>query len=293
MNLFTNDTCFSQVEEISRNRTNKVLHLSAGDFYQGSIWYSQFKYEIVNDYVFKMNYEAVTLGNHEFDDGVGGLLPYLREAKLNSVAVVCTNLNITGEEKFHGLITKSTIRTYDGYRVGYVGYVLPSTAYLSSPGDTVIFEDEIDSLKKEVSHLKSEGINMIIALGHSGYQRDLEIARAIPDIDIIVGGHSNTFLWPGTMDTNASPPSIERPVAPYPTVVTSGEKKTLVVQAYAFSKYLGVLDVTFDERGEITEYSGEPIFLSEHVSQGNCHSPLFLSFVTIVIFLSLSPSLTH
>lgn len=258
-----------QYEEIKKNRTNKVLHLSAGDFYQGSIWFNEFKSEIVNDYVFKMAYDVVTLGNHEFDDGVDGLLPYLLEAKKNSVPIVCTNLNITGEPKLQGLIEKSIIQTYDGYDVAYIGYVLPSTAYLSKPGPTIIFNDEIQTLKSEVEKLKRRGINKIIALGHSGYQRDLEIAKAIPDIDIIVGGHSNTFLWPGTINKNASPPSIEEPVAPYPTIVSQpSNRKTFIVQAYAFSKYLGLLDVTFDDHGDIIDFSGQPLLMSEDISQG-------------------------
>ena len=217
-----------------------------------------------------MDYDVMTLGNHEFDDGVDGLVPFLQASKNKSVPIVCTNLDIHREPKFNGLIDASVVKNYPGIgQVGYVGYVLPSTASLSHPGESVTFNDEIQTLKEEVARLKSQGIKIIIALGHSGFQKDVEIAQAVPDIDIVIGGHSNTFLWPGTIDPNAPAPSIEEPVKPYPTVIEhNDERKTLVVQAYAFGKYLGVLDVTFDEDGNIKSYQGEPILMTPDIPEG-------------------------
>lgn len=60
-----------------------------------------------------------------------------------------------------------------------------------------MFEDEIPVLRKEVARLQDAGIDKIIALGHSGIDKDLEIARLVPGIDVVVGGHSNTFLYTG------------------------------------------------------------------------------------------------
>lgn len=60
-----------------------------------------------------------------------------------------------------------------------------------------VFEDEIVALKREVEVLKEKGVNIIIALGHSGVDRDQEIAKAIPDLDVVVGGHSHTLLYKG------------------------------------------------------------------------------------------------
>lgn len=62
---------------------------------------------------------------------------------------------------------------------------------------TVNFEDEIECLKDEVDRLTSSGINKIIALGHSGILKDIEIASLVQGIDVIVGGHSNSFLYTG------------------------------------------------------------------------------------------------
>lgn len=92
----------------------------------------------------------------------------------------------------------------------------------------------MSNFSKEAAELKSNGVNIIIALGHSGLDVDQKIALECKDIDIVVGGHSHTFLWTGNK------PSTEEPVGPYPVVVTRPDgKKVPVVQAYAYTKYLG------------------------------------------------------
>lgn len=79
-------------------------------------------------------------------------------------------------------------------------------------------------------------MNIIIALGHSGYDVDQKIAKNCPLVDVVVGGHSHTFLYTGRSD------QIEKSEGPYPTIVQqSSGKEVPVVQAYAFSKYMGVL----------------------------------------------------
>ena len=59
------------------------------------------------------------------------------------------------------------------------------------------FHDEVESVRREVAALKRKGVNKIIAVGHSGFTTDKRIASEVQDIDIIVGGHTNTFLYTG------------------------------------------------------------------------------------------------
>lgn len=90
----------------------------------------------------------------------------------------------------------------------------------------------------EAKKLTDKGVDIIIALGHSGYSMDQDIARSCQDIDLVVGGHSHTFLFTGT------PPERENPVGNYPTVVTrTNGQQVLVLQAYAYTKYLGKIDL--------------------------------------------------
>lgn len=89
---------------------------------------------------------------------------------------------------------------------------------------------------KEAELLKEKGVDIIIALGHSGYVVDKNIAKNCPLVDIVVGGHSHSFLYSGQQ------PDAEKSEGPYPTIVTqSSGKKVPVVQAFAFTKYIGVL----------------------------------------------------
>ena len=140
-----------------------------------------------------------------------------------------------------------------------MGYLTPHTAYISNPGD-VIFIDEIEALKAQVEVLKEKGVNIIIAIGHSGYARDMEIAKAVPDIDVIVGAHSHSFLFSPTSDaTNPSTNTIE---GPYPSLVEhAGTTPTLVLQAYVFTKYLGHVKLQFEEAGGLANWTGAPIIL--------------------------------
>ena len=122
------------------------------------------------------------------------------------------------------------------------------------------------AIKEEIASLKKQypTLNIFIGVGHSGYERDKEIAKAISDLDLIVGGHSNTFLYTGTA------PSNEKPEGDYPTVIShdSGDSKTLVVQAFAYGKYLGKLDLIFDENGQVVHYEGLPIYLNATFEEG-------------------------
>ncbi len=97
-----------------------------------------------------------------------------------------------------------------------------------------------DILKKLVTQLEADGINKIVLLSHVGINRDMEIAAAVDGIDVIVGGHSHTLL------------------DEYPTVVDAPNGKPVqIVQAYAYSKYLGELTVTWDDNGDVTEAEGQ------------------------------------
>ena len=145
----------------------------------------------------------------------------------------------------------------------------PDTTYLSSPGNTVKFNEEIQCIRDEIEKLKRKRVDIIIGLGHSGWTKDVEIAQMLPDIDVIVGGHTHTFLYSG------KPPSFEVPKEEYPIVINHGSHQSLVVQAYAYGKYLGLIDIEFDKKGNIQAFEGKPILLDESMPEGLL-IPLFL-----------------
>lgn len=179
--------------------------------------------------------------------------------------MLACNLDLTGEPELaqSGLKSK-TVFDVDGHKVGVIGYVTTETK--SKKTRKVEFLDEIESIKRQVDELKQEGINIIIAVGHSGYARDLEIAEAVEGLDLLIGGHTNTFLYHGTE------PDVEKKNGSYPTVVKQKRndgkiKKVYVVQAGAYTKYLGNVSIIFDRDGEITHIEGNPILVDSSVPQ--------------------------
>lgn len=199
------------------------------------------------------------LGNHEFDKKIEGLVPFIKNA---NYPILAANLNTVNEPELHNLkiIQKSVVLKVNGVSVGIIGFLTTTTKDITPPSN-LEYLDEIEVVKyvaynlllfyvhnkmyyyeslnsTEAKKLLALGVKIIIGLSHSGYDRDLEIAKSCPDLDLIVGGHSNTFLY------NGQAPSIEIPRDEYPTVITqTSGKKVLVVQAYSFTKYMGNLTV--------------------------------------------------
>ncbi|CRK95992.1 CLUMA_CG009432, isoform B, partial [Clunio marinus] len=235
----------------------KVLYLNAGDTYTGTPWFSLYKDKIASDFLKILKPDAISLGNHEFDEGSENLAKFLNEIDF---PVLAANLDLEKEPQLQTEYLKpSTVFTLDGRKIGIIGYLTPETKEVAIQND-VEFIDEVVALNKEAEKLKVEGVNIIIALGHSGYERDKEIAEQCPDIDLVIGGHSHTFLFTGQS------PDIEKPLGDFPTWVTQPNgKKVPVVQAYAFTKYLGYLHLEFDDDGNLIEIDGTPILLNASI----------------------------
>lgn len=248
----------TKVKEIRSQRPN-VLLLDGGDRFVGTLWFTQFKGIADSTFMNRFPYDAMCFGNHEFDTGVDGLVSFLNNL---TFPVVSANIDVSQEPRLQGLFTKSIVKNVGGEDIGIVGYTTKMAAVISKPGPTVTFMDEIDSIQAEVNNLKLHGVNIIIAVGHAGYGKDQEIARRVNGLDIVVGGHTDTFLYTGT------PPSDEEPKGPYPTVVTNPSgSQTLVVQDFTWGKYLGQLNVEFDNSGNVVSYTGNPILLDSSVAE--------------------------
>ncbi|KAM3965771.1 protein 5NUC-like isoform 1-T1 [Aphomia sociella] len=237
-----------------------VLYLNAGDTYTGTAWFTIYKWKVAAEFINALQPDAVSLGNHELDNGVSGLTPFIENV---TCPVLAANLNLTlvPELETEQNLRNSVLFDINGTKIAIIGYLTPDTKVLAVRND-VEYIEEVIAIKKEVAILKQQGIKIFIALGHSGFTKDLEIAEKVEDIDLVIGGHTNTFLWNGTT------PDIENPEGPYPTLVKQRSGRLVpAVQAYAYTKYLGKLHLTFNSEGELVEFDGNPILLNNNIPQ--------------------------
>ena len=235
------------------NEGENLLVLDAGDQFQGSLFYTQYKGAPIAEFMNDIGFNAMAIGNHEFDDGPEELLAFIDAIDF---PILSGNTIATEDSIVYGKFDGYTIFDFDGEKVAVVSVLATDTDETSSPGPKITFEDEIEYLQRAVPEIEEQGVNKIILLSHVGYKRDQEIAAAVDGIDVIVGGHSHTLL--SSTDDKAA--------GPYPTMVKNppGEEVP-VVTAYAYSKYLGDLNVTFDDDGKVIDVSGAPILLDASV----------------------------
>jgi len=244
----------TKINEIRAEGGNVIL-VDAGDQFQGTLFYTKYKGEEAQRFMNALGYDAMTLGNHEFDDGPGVLGSFIRGLNF---PVVSANVDVSNEPELAGLVQPYTVLEVGGEQIGIVGYTTEDTAILSSPGPNVAFNDIETSVANVVAELEAMGVNKIVALSHAGFGRDKEVAAAVDGIDVIVAGHTNAYL------SNTDPDA----EGPYPTVVNSPSgAPVLIVSDFTWGKYLGRLDVTFDANGVPVAWEGDPILLDASVPE--------------------------
>jgi len=240
--------------DVKGKRGNAVL-LDAGDQFQGSLFYSNYKGKAELSVMNMMPYDAMTLGNHEFDDGTKPISDFIRGAKF---PIVSANIRAAADKNLAGKLRSSVVLTRGGRKIGIIGMTTEDTPTTAAPGPNVRFIKAEVAVKPIVDRLRREGVDVIIALSHLGLARDRELAAAVEGIDVIVGGHSHTLM------SNTAP----NPEAPYPVVAKSPRgQNVLIVQAYAYSRYLGRIDVTFDRKGLPVEWKGDTIALTQDIPE--------------------------
>ncbi|XP_057660170.1 apyrase-like [Diorhabda carinulata] len=251
---------YKQIMTMLEETPNAVL-LNAGDDFQGTIWYSMGRWNVTQTFMNKLPIDAETLGNHEFDNGIGGIVPYIKALQY---PIVVSNMDDSDEPEIQNIYQKSVVIERFGKKIGIIGVVRKDYPILASTGK-LKFYDESESINKEAERLvEEESVFTNIILSHCGYEIDQQLARnASEKISIIVGAHSHTFLFTG--DNPPGPAEVE---GPYPTIVTSKHgHNILITQASAYCRYLGNITIFLDEDGEILEYSGAPIFLDSNLLQ--------------------------
>ncbi|MFN7171706.1 MAG: bifunctional metallophosphatase/5'-nucleotidase [Fimbriimonadaceae bacterium] len=234
------------IREVRNSATNPIL-LSAGDVFQGTLYFNV--YEGLGDLAF-MNlagFQAMAVGNHEFDRGPEAFARFIEHA---TFPVLACNLDLSEEPALRDLIKPYVILEVEGQKIGIIGAVVENLREVTTLGPNIKELPVIDSVREQVKALQAQGVNKIVLLSHCGFSDEMRYAQEIPELDVVIGGHSHTLL--GEFED----PNIPEPRGSYPMVVEHpGGKKTLVVQAWQWGKILGVLEVEFDAEGNPVKWS--------------------------------------
>lgn len=252
--LHTNDT-HSQVESTDKNQSSNanmggyarrmgmiqkirseeknVLLLDAGDFSQGTPYFNFFNGHVEVDALNRMQYDAVTLGNHEFDNGIDSLVSALRKANF---PVVSANYDVS-KTALRGYVEPYIITYRSGIKIGIFGLgVNPESLIFAKNYAGLKYNDPVKTANKTACKLKKlKKCDLVICLSHLGSDsteiamNDFKLAKKSRNIDVIIGGHSHTLLE-NTRTVNA---------AGKPVVIAQMAKSGL---------YLGRIDLELEKK---------------------------------------------
>ena len=225
-----------------------TLLLDAGDVFQGTPYFNFFQGRLDYQLMAMLKYDVGCLGNHDLDRG------YLHQAELMPLAgcpILSANVRVPLEgdsTQTRSLWPADTMVTVGGHKLGIFGLTTEALVAITdkrrNPGLRVYPVDPIS--RGEVKKLRDAGAEMVVALTHLGLQEDSTLAAHVPGIDLIVGGHSHTFLYKARMVAQAD--------------AANGWGGTAIVQTGRYGVNLGRLDVDFvDHRPSAFEYKLLPI----------------------------------
>jgi 5'-nucleotidase/UDP-sugar diphosphatase len=244
-------TAVDEIREAKANEGEPVLLFDAGDFLGSGpfAWLALSGSAPELTIMQEMGYDAVTIGNHEYDYGPGVLAQYLLEAGYpeahQETLVLASNTEAPADHPLAAMgLYRSTgmFELENGLKVGVFGIVGEDA--IRSMGETgdMQFLDQQETARQMVNELRKQGADVIVDLSHSGVEEDRELAREVTGIDIIVGGHSHTVLF--------------EPVL---------QGSTIIVQAGALGEYLGQLELAYNpDIGKVrvrNEKDGQPFLI--------------------------------
>lgn len=184
------------IQEI-RSKSQHTLLLDAGDMFQGTPYFNYFGGELEFKLMNAMNYDAATLGNHDFDNGIDSLA---RQAKRATFKLLNANYNFD-KTPMNGLTQSYQIFNKGKFKIGVFGIGIELRGLVDPKmfGNT-IYNDPIKEAKYQAEFLKNQGCNLIICLSHLGLKYDSKkvsdtiLAESCSYIDIVIGGHTHSFL---------------------------------------------------------------------------------------------------
>lgn len=190
-----------------RQQLGAVLLLDAGDTFQGTPYFNRYKGRLDYQLMRMVGYDAGTLGNHDFDNGVGMLveamesMEQLKHANPPFAFLNC-NFDCKGAPALAKRVRPYLVKDFPGIRVGITGVGVAFAGLVAPKNhEGITWKDPYESLKPVVKRLRQvEKVDLVVVLSHLGYNNkdsahdDLRMPGQVAGIDAIIGGHSHTFL---------------------------------------------------------------------------------------------------
>lgn len=170
---------------------DKVLLIHAGDFNQGTSYYSELHGQLEPKMINALSYDCITLGNHELDDGIESLA---QRVSMIECPVICANCEFP--EVLQKEISPYAVIERGRMRIGLIGMESDISQMVAATIAQRIRQlDNVEVINKWASYLrKEEKCNFVILLSHLGYDMDQQIVPQTRGLDLIVGGHTHTFV---------------------------------------------------------------------------------------------------
>ncbi|KAH7099026.1 Metallo-dependent phosphatase-like protein [Auriculariales sp. MPI-PUGE-AT-0066] len=236
-----------------RPKTPDSLFLNIGDEFQGTLFYTYYKGEKIAETINQLGFDAMTLGNHEFDGGEDELGAFLKNL---TFPVVCANI-ITEQKTMNSTIKPYTL--FEKHQLAVIGVTTDTTPDISSPAKSTKFLDPTTTVQQTIDYIKAneKNITRFVAITHIGYDVDQQLAKNTKGLHMIIGGHSHTLL--GDMDGAEGK---------YPTIVQNLDgEDVFIVTSFRWGEYLGQIEVSFAPDGKIVAYTGAPIHMINTTAQ--------------------------
>jgi 5'-nucleotidase / UDP-sugar diphosphatase len=232
-----------------KNKTKRVLLVDTGDTIQGTL-YTRIPGAItdIGELMSEIGYNAVTIGEHDFDKGPEGLREYILSSTFPFLAA---NLDVTKSQVLKNENNNSMLAPYvivdmsqgdeETLKVGIIGVTTEEANIFAKTGSDVFVTDPVDAVRRVIDGIK-EKADIVIVLSHLGLNEDRQLASRVNGIDIIIGGHSKTKLT-------------------VPVLINNPDgRKTIIVQAKNQGRYIGKLDVAINNRAtKLVDYKLLPL----------------------------------
>ncbi|MBI0535707.1 bifunctional metallophosphatase/5'-nucleotidase [Roseomonas sp. KE2513] len=217
--------------------------LDAGDQFMGSLYYTVHRGLAEAAVQRAVGTMAMSLGNHEFDNGPENLARY---AAAVPFPLLSANLDTSAEPLLRDRVSAFTVLESNGARIGVVGLTTPETVNSSSPGPRLRFTDPMEAADRAAFALRRQGVSTVVVLSHLGLPADRQLAAEVEGIDAVIGGHSHLLLANG----------LPGAVGPSPLMIAGKGRDVRIATVACHGRYLGRLDLDLAADGRVAAHGG-------------------------------------